>query len=159
MNFIGDSSNSEPGTEISVAEWAKSKKPVLCPFAKKEVESYGYNVTKDDRIFDMLLDEGQLKLPFIHVIPLISELKGRKYYKWHHLVTHNTNDCKTFRKEIQTAIEQGRIKFDSTDKPMKIDGHPFLANAIDIGTLEAGGKAKEPVSDRAEENGAVGSEN
>ena len=59
------------------------------------------------------------------MIPLAVELKNRKYYKWHNVVSHNTCECRVFYKEIQLAIEAGRIKFDVPKKPMKIDGHPL----------------------------------
>ena len=38
-----------------------------------------------------------------------------------------------FRQQIQSAIEQGRLKFETPKKPMKIDGHPFPANMVDVG--------------------------
>ena len=55
VNFAGDSSDSESEAEIGLAEWTKKKELVSCPFAKKEKERYGFDVTKDDRIFDLLL--------------------------------------------------------------------------------------------------------
>jgi hypothetical protein len=30
------------------------------------------------------------------------------------------------------AIEAGRIKFDEPEKPMKIDGHPFPTNMVEV---------------------------
>ena len=54
LNFARDSSDSENEAEIGLAEWTK-KEPVLCPFAKKEKERYGFDITKADRIFDLLL--------------------------------------------------------------------------------------------------------
>ena len=36
-----------------------------------------------------------------------------------------------FCKEIQSAIEHGRIKFDVHEKPMEIDEHPFPANMVE----------------------------
>lgn len=68
---------------------------------------------------------------------------------------HSTNECKTFCKEIQTVIEQGRIKFDNADESMKIDGHPFPANALDVNAQEIEGKAKVLTSDRARRRGAM----
>jgi hypothetical protein len=50
-----------------------------------------------------------LKLPEGHKFPTIQELQGRPYCKWHHLFTHTTNNCKELRRQIQSAIEQGRL--------------------------------------------------
>ena len=75
-----------------------------------------------------------------------------KYCKWHNATSHDTNDCKVFRQQLQSAIESGRIKFDSskTQKPMKIDQHPFPTNMLD-----AKGKAKVLTSEAAEKSASV----
>jgi hypothetical protein len=47
-----------------------------------------------------------------------------KYCKWHNATSHGTKDCKIFRQKIQSAIEQGKAKFETptkVEKPMKID--------------------------------------
>ena len=38
-----------------------------------------------------------------------------------------------FRQLIQSGIEQERLKFEAPKKPMKIDGHPFPTNMVDVG--------------------------
>jgi hypothetical protein len=50
-------------------------------------------------------------------------LQGRPYCKWHHLFTHNTNDCKELHRQIQSAIEQGRLILGQL--AMKVDTRPF----------------------------------
>ena len=107
VNFAGDSSDSEGEAEIGLAEWIKKKEPVSSPFAKKEKERYGFDVTKADRIFDLFLQEGQIILSANHMIPSAAELKNRKYCKWHNVVSHSTCECRVFCKEIQSAIEAG----------------------------------------------------
>jgi hypothetical protein len=103
--FVEDSSDSEDDAEISLAEWTRNKKLVLYPLVKKDIEKYGFDVTKADKIFDLLLQEGQIKLSPNHTIPSADELKNRKYYKWHNVVSHNTNEGKAFCQQIQSAIE------------------------------------------------------
>lgn len=66
---------------------------------------------------------------------------------------HNTNDCKVFRQHIQSAVAQGRIKFEAVKKPMRIEGHPFPHNMVDINLIK--GKAKVLTSAKAKEYGAV----
>ena len=83
-----------------MAKWSKKKEPVLCPFAKKEKEKFGFDVTKADPIFDLLLQEGQIKLSANHMIPSATELGNRKYCMWHNAVSHSTNECRVFCKEI-----------------------------------------------------------
>jgi hypothetical protein len=36
-----------------------------------------------------------------------------KYCKWHIATSHDTNDCKIFRQQIQLAINQRRLKFET----------------------------------------------
>ena len=93
-------------------------------------ERYDFDITKADKIFDLLLREKQIQLPAGHIIPLVEELRKRKYYKWHNTGSHTTNDCKDFIQQIQSAIEQGKIKFNDSRRSMKVDGHPFPVNMV-----------------------------
>ena len=44
---------------VGLAEWVQNnKKPILCPFGKKEPEKFRFDITKVDKIFDLLLSEG-----------------------------------------------------------------------------------------------------
>ena len=52
--------------------------------AKPEKESYLFDVSKVDQIFDCLVRGKQIKLPKGHKIPLADEINGKKYCKWHH---------------------------------------------------------------------------
>ena len=65
-----------------------------------------------------------------------------KNYKWHYATSHDTNECKVFRQQIQMAFEQGRLKFEALKKTMKIDGHPFTTNMVDVARDEGSSQAK-----------------
>jgi len=83
------------------------------------------------------------------VIPSVEELKRMRYCKWHNATSHDTNECKVFRQQLQSAIESGRIKFDSSkaQKPMKIDQHPFPTNMLDAkgkGLIQEGANSGRP---------------
>ena len=60
-----------------------------------------------------------------------------------------------FRQQIQSAIEQGRLKFETPKKPMKIDGHPFPANMEDIEKKGNALQTKMLTSQSTKEPGAV----
>jgi hypothetical protein len=64
-----------------------------------------------------------LKLPEGHKFPTAQELQGRPYCKWHHLFTHTTNDYKELNRQIQSAIEQGRLILGQFT--MNVDTRPF----------------------------------
>ena len=61
VNFAGypDSSNSDDDQLVGSTEWVQNnKKSIACPFGNKEPEKYGFNITKANKIFDLLLSEG-----------------------------------------------------------------------------------------------------
>ena len=60
-----------------------------------------------------------------------------------------------FRRQIQSAIEQGRLKFETPKKLMKIDGHLFPANMVDVGKKGNALQMKMLTSQSAKESGAV----
>jgi hypothetical protein len=124
---------------IGLAEWVKGKKIVSCPFGKKELEKFSFDITKVDKLFDLLLQQGQIKLSQFRTIPSAEELKRIKYCKWHNATSHDTNDCKIFRQQMQSAIEQGRHKFETptkAEKPMKIDQNPFPTNTVEVSSKD-----------------------
>jgi hypothetical protein len=142
---------------IGLAEWVKGKKILSCPFGKKEPEKFGFDITKVDKIFDLLLQQGEIKLSQFHTIPSAEELKRMKYCKWHNATSHDTNDCKIFRQQIQSAIKQGRHKFKTptkAEKPMKIDQHPFPTNTVEVFSKDTS-RVKLLISDSAQNKRAV----
>jgi hypothetical protein len=126
-------SDDEP-TEVYVAEmvWPKqakfSARSSLQPVQKKQQEEikFTFNVGKCDKIFDELLKNNNIKLN--HTVPSAAELKHRAYCKWHNSFSHATNDCNVFRRQIQSAINEGRLKF----QEMQVDTEPFPVNVIDF---------------------------
>ena len=59
-----------------------------------------------------------------HVIPPPEELKRRAYCKFHNTFSHATNDCNVLRRQIQSAVNEGRIIVPQ----MKEDQNPFPAH-------------------------------
>jgi len=71
------------------------------------------------------------------------------------LYPHSTCECRVFCREIQSAIEAGRIKFDAPEKPMKIDGHPFPTNMVELKENDTDEGIKILTSGRAKRSRAV----
>jgi hypothetical protein len=128
------SSSDDESTEVYVAEmvWPKQAKSSACsslqPVQKKRQEEvkFTFNVGKCDKIFDELLKNDNIKIN--HTVSSADELKRRAYYKWHNSFSHATNDCNVFRRQIQSAINEGRLKF----QEMQVDTEPFPMNMIDF---------------------------
>ena len=53
------------------------------------------------------------------------------------------------------AFEQGRLKFEAPKKTMKIDGHPFATNMVDMARDEGSPQAKILTSSLFKKSGAV----
>ena len=66
-----------------------------------------------------------------HVIPSPGELGKRPYCKYHNSFSHSTNDCNVFRRQVQSAINDGRLTFTDGTK-MKLDSDPFPINMIEF---------------------------
>ena len=66
------------------------------PWGKGVEESYDFNVTKLDKIFDFLLERGQIKLPDNHVMLPPDLLKNKMFCKFHNATSHSTNECRVF---------------------------------------------------------------
>jgi hypothetical protein len=128
------SSPDDESAEVYAAEmvWPKQAKSSACsslqPVQKKHQEEvkFTFNVGKCDKIFDELLKNGNIKIN--HTVPSADELKRRAYCKWHNSFSHATNDCNVFRRQIQSTINEGRLKF----QEMQVDTEPFLMNMIDF---------------------------
>jgi hypothetical protein len=112
--------------------WPKQAKSSACSSLqsvqkkRQEEVKFTFNVGKCDKIFDELLKNGNIKIN--HTVPSTDELKRRAYCKWHNSFSHATNDCNVFRRQIQSAINEGRLKF----QEMQVDTEPFPINMIDF---------------------------
>jgi hypothetical protein len=105
--------------------WLAKAKSSVCSHphsTQMEKVKFTFNIAKCDKIFDELLKNGIIKLSYI--IPPVEELKRLIYCKWHGSFLHNTIDCAFFHWQIQSAINEGRLRF---QKEMRIDRPPVPA--------------------------------
>jgi hypothetical protein len=61
-------------------------------------------------------------------LPPLDKLKRHAYCKWHNSFSHATNDSNVFRRQIQLAINEGRLSF----QEMQVDTQPFYVYIIDL---------------------------
>ena len=111
-------------------DWPSNNKSYTCgslePIQKSCQDNikFTFDVSKCDRIFDELNKLGHIKLS--HVIPSLEELKQRAYCKWHNSFSDSTNDCNVFRRQIQSAVNEGRLVVPQ----MQIDNNPFPVHTV-----------------------------
>ena len=159
--FLEKSTEYEDEDEVAAAEinWAKDPTMLDPRWARKNKGSYDFDVTKADRLFEVLLKERRIKLPEGHSMLRPEGVKDRKYCGYHDTRTHSINDCRVFRAHIQKAIQEGHLKFSGK---MTIDTDPFpqnmigfSVNAISTDESESTVKVKVLTSEKAKENGSV----
>jgi hypothetical protein len=99
VNFVDVEADGEEGNEICIAEWVEKPrdKPISCSFLKpnggwREEVRYTFDVSKYDRLFDLLFQGGVIRLTKGHVIPSANILAKKTYYKWHDSYTHTIGD-------------------------------------------------------------------
>jgi hypothetical protein len=64
-------------------------------------------------------------------LPPPDEIKKHAYCKFHLYYSHATNDCNSFRRQIQSSINEGHLVL----LKMQVDQNPFHVNAL-MNTLE-----------------------
>jgi thiamine biosynthesis lipoprotein ApbE len=72
-------------------------------------------------------------------------------------MSHDINDCRIFRQQIQLAIEQGKLKFETpskAEKLMKINQHPFPTNIVEVSSKDTS-RVKLLTSNSAQNKGAA----
>jgi hypothetical protein len=69
----------------------------------------------------------QIKLSSNHIIPSQEQLKKHAYCKWYNSYSHATNDYNGFRRQVQSAINEGQLKF-AENPQMKLNKDLFPAN-------------------------------
>ena len=96
----------EDEEEVAAAKWNWGKKIVMVPntWGRGVEESYDFDVTKLDKLFDFLLEKGQIKLPDNHVMLPPEQFKNKKFCKFHNATSDSTNECRIFQHLIQRAI-------------------------------------------------------
>jgi hypothetical protein len=134
VNCIDDDGSSDEEAGVCVAEWVNTTrgKPLACMFlkprpSKKDKMKFTFYVTKCDKLFDVLLQNRVIRLSEGHtVLPSGHPIKG-KYCKWHGTFLHNTNDCNYFRRQVQSALNDGWLTLGDGNK-MRLDANPFPVN-------------------------------
>jgi hypothetical protein len=125
-------------------------------WVKQTKGTYDLDITKADKLFELLVKEGRIKLPEGHSMLRLDGVKAKRYCGFHDRDSHSINDCRVFRMRIQKAIQEGHLKFDNK---MKLDGHPFPQNmvgfSVNMITAEEKGKVKVLTSARSRQCGAL----
>jgi hypothetical protein len=102
-----------------VAEWIDvDLAPFICSTLNPVVQNnrqnkirYTFEISNCGEIFDILVLEKRIRIPVDHVISSFKELGKCVYCKRHDSFSHSTCDCNVFHRRLQSAIDEGRLKF------------------------------------------------
>jgi hypothetical protein len=150
--------DSDDDQDVAAAEimWGKEPLTMNQRWVRHTKGTYDFDITKADKLFELLVMEGRIRLPEGHSMLRPDGVKEKRYCGFHDRNSHSINDCRVFRMGIQKAIQEGHLKFDNM---MKLDGHPFPQNmigfSINMVTAEEKGKVKVLTTARARQDGAV----
>jgi hypothetical protein len=129
-DFVSDDDNAS----VCVAEWVNtvSGKPLTCAFlkpspGKKDEMNFTFDVTKCDKLFDVLLQNKVIRLSEGHGVPPLGQAMRGKYWKCNVTFSYNTNDCNYFHRQVQSALNDDRLTLGDGQK-MRLDTDPFPAN-------------------------------
>ncbi|KAM2991111.1 hypothetical protein FF2_004871 [Malus domestica] len=96
----------------------------------KPSKVYTFDITKADAIFYQLLSARIIKLQPGHNIPKAEELKGKIYCKYHNSSKHTTNNYVVFRDNVQSWIDNGKLRF--PEKKMSVDTDLFPTTTVNM---------------------------
>ena len=88
--------------------------------------TYTLNVTKCDRIFDLLVADGQVVAPKDVKISPLEQRQKTSFCKYHNFLGHNTSRCSLFKDLVQKGLNEGKLKFGNKLKAqMQVDSDPL----------------------------------
>jgi hypothetical protein len=133
IHLVERDNSDDESTNICTVElvWPTKAKSLPCSslqsVQKNQQEvKFTFNISKCDKIFDELVKSDNIKE--IHTLPPLDELKRCAYCKWHNFFSHATNDSNVFHRQIQSAINEGRLSF----QEMQMDTKPLPVNIIEL---------------------------
>jgi hypothetical protein len=104
MEYSSNSNSYE--NEVGLVECTKNIKIVGCLWVKNDAprEWYDFDISKVEKIFDLLLQENHHNLPPNQVRPSPEEFK-KEWCKWHNSPSHHTNECKVSWQQIHSTTK------------------------------------------------------
>jgi hypothetical protein len=103
VNYVWKDSASDDDADICITEWVDTPrdKTLACSFlkpspGKRDDVKFTFDVTKCDKLFDLLMQNNVIRLSLSHVVPTAEQMTKGMYCKWHGTFSHNTNDCNYF---------------------------------------------------------------
>jgi hypothetical protein len=98
---------------------------------------YTFDISNCDEIFDILVLEKRIRIPTDCVISSSKELGKCAYCKWHDSFSHSTCDCSVLHRQLQLAIDEGRLKFRDH---LNTGGHASHSQILPKGVINLEGK-------------------
>jgi len=89
-------------------------------------KTYTFDLSKFDKIFDLLVTDDIILVPINVKLPPLEQRKKRGLCKFHGFLGHNLSRCTRFKDSVQKALDEGRLKFgDKAKQPMQVDADPM----------------------------------
>jgi hypothetical protein len=128
-----------------VAEWVDAESvPFVCSVLYLVVQNnrqnkirYTFDISNCDEIFDILVLDKRIRIHVYCDISSSKELGKCAYCKWHDSFSHNTCGCNVFCRQLQSAIDESRLKFRDH---LNTEGHMSRSQILPKGVIKLEGK-------------------
>ena len=97
--FLEEADEYDNEDEVAAAELTWTKEPVQVNprWLRQKKGTYDFDITKADKLFQLLLKEGRIKLPEGHLMLRPGGVKDKKLCGYHNTESYSINDCRVFR--------------------------------------------------------------
>jgi hypothetical protein len=97
--------DSDDELDVAAAEimWGKEPLTMNQRWVKQTKGTYDFDITKADKLFELLVKEGRIKLPEGHSMLRPDGVKAKRYCGFHDRDSHSINDCRVFRKVTSSS--------------------------------------------------------
>jgi hypothetical protein len=128
-----------------VADWVDADSaPFVCSALNLVIQNYrqnkiryAFDISNCVEIFDILVLEKIITIPADRVISSSKELGTCAYCKWHDSFSHSTCDWNVFRRQLQSVIDEGQLKFRDY---LDTGGHTSHCQILPKGIINLKGK-------------------
>lgn len=80
------------------------------------MKTYTFDVTKCDKIFDLLVYDGKIIVPKGRKTPPLKQRKKNGFYKFHIFLGYKVVQCIILRDLVHNTLNYGRLNFEDKQK-------------------------------------------
>lgn len=101
------------------------------------IKTYTFDVTKYDKIFDLLLSDGQIVILKGLKTPPLEQRRKNGFCKFNNFFSHKTSQCVLFKDFVQNTLKDERRKFvDKQNTRLEEKADPKVEDALFVEPID-----------------------